>query len=281
MSASISWLVSVLICTYNASQTIKKTLQSCLDQTYSKIEILIHDDQSWDCTLDIIYSIQDPRIKIITSWTKLGPYKWLNFLLDHARWEYIAIQDHDDLWHPEKLMKQITFLENREWKRYLGCGTKTLMRYESDQQWFEYFLWKENYYTIHPSLVFRNTDMRYPEDTNYMVDAYFQKKLCGGQRLIYNIQEILTLHLIKSWASNHSYTWFTYSRATIRSLFYLHPIWYGVCILWWETLRKALYPVFHWVGKGNWIDVAERVPFRLMGYRMNEYSKERLREMEF
>ena len=143
-------LVSILICTYNAGNTIKQTLQSCLNQSYSGIEILIHDDQSKDNTLDVINSIWDKRIKIVESWKKLWPYKGLNFLLDNAKWDYIAIQDHDDLWHPEKIEKQVKFLEENE--KCVWCWTKTLMWYEWDNKWFEYYLWKENYYTIHPSL---------------------------------------------------------------------------------------------------------------------------------
>ena len=50
-------LVSILICTYNAEKTIKETIESCLNQTYSNIEVLIHDDQSTDNTLNVIDSI--------------------------------------------------------------------------------------------------------------------------------------------------------------------------------------------------------------------------------
>ena len=167
-------LVSILICTYNAEKTIEETLKTCLNQTYKNFEILIHDDQSTDNTIDVINKIWDKRIKIVESWKKLWPYKWLNFLLEHAKWDYIAIQDHDDLWYPEKLEKQVKFLDENI--KYVGCGTKTLMRYEWDNKWFEYYLWKENYYTLHPSLMFRNNWYRYP-DKVYMNDAYFQKKV--------------------------------------------------------------------------------------------------------
>jgi len=277
----ISWLVSILICTYNAAETIEKTIQSCLNQSYQHIEILIHDDQSKDATLQIISNIQNNKIKIIKSGKKLGPYWWLNFLLDHAQWEFVAIQDHDDLWHKEKLLKQIEFLHT--YPTYIGCGTKTLMWYEWDQKWFEYYLGKESYYTIHPSLVFRNCDYRYPIDTSYMVDAYFQKKeLCKWwNKLIYSIDKTLTLHLVKAWASNYSYKWFTCSLATLRSIFYLHPIWYGVCILWWETLRKILYSVLLFFDLWKWIDKCERLPFVILGNKMGEYNEERLKEMGF
>lgn len=64
-------LVSILICTYNASTTIEQTILSCLEQTYEHIEILIHDDQSTDETIKIIQSIDDERIRIIQSGKKL------------------------------------------------------------------------------------------------------------------------------------------------------------------------------------------------------------------
>lgn len=256
-------IVSVLICTYNAEKTIEETLKTCLNQTYKNFEILIHDDQSKDKTIEIINNIWDKRIKIIESWKKLWPYKWLNFLLDHAKWEYIAIQDHDDLRYPEKLEKQLKFLEENE--KYVWCGTKTLMWYEWDNKWFEYYLWKENYYTLHPSLIFRNEWYRYP-DRVYMNDAYFQKKvLCKWKNLIWNIDETLTIHRIKSWAENYSYKWFKYNRENIKTIFELHSVWYWILCLWFETLRKIVYPILHKIKKDPWIDNIERFPFKLQG----------------
>ena len=266
-------LVSILICTYNASSTIKETILSCLDQTYTNIEILIHDDQSSDDTISIIQSLNDEKIRIVPSWKKLWPYRWLNFLLDLAKWEYIAIQDHDDLWYPEKIEKQISFLESEQWSKYIWCGTKTRMRYEWDNTYFDYFLWAKNDYTIHPSLVFRTWEERYPEDRVYMNDAYFQKIiLCQWKKLIYNLDETLTIHRIKSWADNYSYRWFQFTTTNIQTLFALHPWWYACFALCWEGIRKIVYPVLQKIGKGNWIDRIERIPFKLQGYKIKYYG---------
>ena len=60
-------LISILICTYNAQDTIVKTLESCLNQTYQNFEILIHDDGSKDKTLVAIQKINDSRIQILNS----------------------------------------------------------------------------------------------------------------------------------------------------------------------------------------------------------------------
>ncbi len=263
-------LVSVLICTYNAEKTIKETLDSCINQTYKDFEILIHDDQSKDKTIQIINDICDKRIKIIESWKKLWPYKWLNFLLDHAKWEYIAIQDHDDLWKPEKLEKQVKFLEEN--KKYIGCGTKTLMWYEWDNKCLEYYLSKENYYTLHPSLMFRNEWYRYIEDRIYMWDALFQKKvLCKWKNLIWNIDETLTIHRIKPWAENYSYKWFKFTRKNLNTIYSLHGKLYWTEVLLWECMRKIVYPILHLIKCDSWIDKIERGPFRLQGYKVKEF----------
>lgn len=259
-------LVSILICTYNAEDNIKQTIKSCLNQTYKNFEILIHDDQSKDKTIEIMESIWDKRIKIIKSWKKLWPYMWLNFLLNHAKWEYISIQDHDDLWHPEKLEKQIRFLEKNP--KYIGCGTKTLMWYEWDNKGFEYYSWKESYYTIHPSLTFRNKWYRYPNRI-YMNDAYFQKKvLCYWKKMIGNIDETMTIHRIRPWAKNYSYRRFTFNKKNIQTIFYIHPIRYGICVIWFETLRKIVYPLLCWIKKNWWINKIERFPFKLQGMKI-------------
>ncbi len=267
-------LVSVLICTYNAERTIKQTLDSCLNQTYNNFEILIHDDKSSDNTVKIIKNIGDKRIKIVDSWKRLWPYMWLNFLLDNAQWKYIAIQDHDDLWYPTKIEKQVKFLEENE--KYVGCWTKTLMWYEWDNKWFEYYLGKENYYTLHPSLLFRNDWYRYP-DRVYMNDAYFQKKvLCKGKNLIWNIDETLTIHRIKKWSENFSYKWFKFTFQNFKTIFELHPVWYWCLCIWFETLRKIVYPILHWIKKDNRIDSIERLPFRLQGKKIISYSGENI-----
>ncbi len=277
-------LVSILIASYCAEDFIQNTIQNILQQSYTHRELLIIDDDSHDntwCILETCAKI-DHRIKIFQNTKNIWPYISLNRVLDHAQWVYIAIQDHDDLRHPQKLEKQIAFLERHH--DYVWCGTKTLMRYESDKKGFEYFLWKNNYYTIHPSLVFRNNkNYRYPTDSVYMNDALFQKiVLCRGwEKLIANINETLTLHVIKDGARNFSYKRFRYTRSTCKTIFTLHPIWYSVFIIWWETIRKIVYPLLKILWKGRRIDPIERLPFRLLGNNISEYPFEKARDMWF
>ena len=267
----MSSMVSVILCTYNAENYIRATLESILCQSYTTIEILILDNTSKDTTVEIIKAYKDTRIHLYPSEKNLGPYKWLNFLLDKVRGQYIAILDHDDIWHPEKLAKQIVFLEKND--KYIWCGTKTLMRYEWDHMGFEYFLWKENYYTIHPSLVFRNNKHYEYPDTVYMCDALFQKKvLCKGEKLIYNIDETLTMHRIRDGVHNYSYKWYRFTLKNLQTVFSLHPIWYGIFATGFELMRKLVYTVLHWLKLWYLIDRIERIPFRLQGYKIRKYS---------
>lgn len=263
--------VSIILCTYNAEKYIQATLQSVLDQSYTDIEILVLDNNSTDHTLDILHKFTDKRVQIFPSKKNLGPFGGLNFLLEKSTGEYVAIQDHDDIWHPEKIAKQVAFLEKN--KQYIWCGTKTLMRYEWDQMGFEYFLWKENYYTIHPSLVFRNNKKYRYTDTVYMADALFQKKiLCKGEKLISNLDETLTMHRVRDGAHNYSYKWYRLTLQNLRTVFSLHPVWYGIFATGFELMRKIVYPILHRLKRGYMIDRIERVPFRLQGYKVRKYT---------
>lgn len=93
---------------------------------------MIRDDGSSDGTLELlnIRSKKDDRVRIfVDPGVKRGPYGGLNFLLDNAKGDYIAIQDHDDIRHPEKLEKQVVFLEENS--EYTGCGVQLLYYFQS------------------------------------------------------------------------------------------------------------------------------------------------------
>ncbi len=124
-------LVTILIVTYNAERYIAATLQSCLSQTYQSIEVLILDNASEDRTIHLIRSFNDLRIKLRQSQKNIGPYAGLNELLPLAKGSYIAIQDHDDLWFPEKIERQVSYLGQHS--EASGCGTLTFYYYEDRQ----------------------------------------------------------------------------------------------------------------------------------------------------
>ena len=110
----ISGLVSVIIPTYNSAEFIEPCLQTVFSQTYSFWEIIVVDDGSVDNTRQVLAPyIRDGKIKYLFQQNR-GPAAARNLALRHARGEYIAFLDSDDLWTPEKLEKQVTVLQKNE-----------------------------------------------------------------------------------------------------------------------------------------------------------------------
>ncbi len=103
--------VSVIIPTYNREKTIMRAVQSVLNQTYTNLEVLIIDDGSTDGTADIIKSIQDDRVQYIVLEKNGGASNARNEGVKRATGEWIAFQDSDDGWRPDKLEKQMSYAE--------------------------------------------------------------------------------------------------------------------------------------------------------------------------
>ncbi len=107
---TIKDLISVVIPTFNRAHLIKRSAQSVLDQTYNNLELIIVDDGSTDNTEDVVKSIDDERVIYIKQ-TNQGACAARNNGIDHAKGEFIAFQDSDDVWHEDKLEKQIKCLK--------------------------------------------------------------------------------------------------------------------------------------------------------------------------
>jgi glycosyltransferase involved in cell wall biosynthesis len=104
-------LTSVVIPAFNAERFIERTLRSALRQTSNDLEIIVVDDGSTDRTKSIVQSLalSDERIRLV-SVPNGGVALARNIGLEHARGEFVAFLDADDLWHPSKLEMQIAAL---------------------------------------------------------------------------------------------------------------------------------------------------------------------------
>ncbi|MEL7669954.1 glycosyltransferase family 2 protein [Methanobacterium sp.] len=100
-------LVSVIIPTYNRAYLIKRSIKSVLNQTYQNFEIIIVDDGSIDNTKEIIESFNENRIKYIKHKQNKGAAAARNTGIKCSKADFIAFQDSDDEWLPEKLEKEI------------------------------------------------------------------------------------------------------------------------------------------------------------------------------
>lgn len=103
-------LISVVIPAYNAEKTIKSTVESVLNQSFSDLELLVINDGSKDSTLDILSNIKDSRLKVF-SHPNSGPQFSRNRGIKEATGEYISFLDADDLWTLDKLESQFNALQ--------------------------------------------------------------------------------------------------------------------------------------------------------------------------
>lgn len=102
-------MISVIIPTYNREKTILRAVDSVLNQSYQDFELIIVDDGSKDNTKAIIEHLADARIQYI--WQENGGAAAArNTGILMAKGEYIAFQDSDDYWYPDKLEKQLATL---------------------------------------------------------------------------------------------------------------------------------------------------------------------------
>ncbi len=106
-------LISIITPTYNSQKFIAETIRSVQNQTFSHWEMLIVDDCSTDKTEQIIreFAVMDDRIKFYKLDKNVGAGVARNQAVSLAAGRYIAFLDSDDLWHPEKLQKQIDILQ--------------------------------------------------------------------------------------------------------------------------------------------------------------------------
>lgn len=111
-------LVSVIMPVYNRENTIKRAIDSVLCQTYSRIELIIVDDVSTDNTVKMVAAYSDQRVRLICQKEHGGANKARNMGIACAKGEYIAFQDSDDEWLPDKLKIQIEYMKSR---RFGAC----------------------------------------------------------------------------------------------------------------------------------------------------------------
>ena len=105
-------LVSIIMPSYNTAKFISETIESVLAQTYTNWELIIVDDCSTDDTDAVVRPyLADGRIRYIKNEKNSGAAVSRNRALREAKGKWIAFLDSDDLWLPEKLEKQIAFME--------------------------------------------------------------------------------------------------------------------------------------------------------------------------
>lgn len=106
--------VSIILPTYNRAKSLGNAIQSVLEQTYTAFELLVIDDGSLDETERIVKMFDDVRIRYFKMPENGGQSKARNYGMQQAQYDYLAFEDSDDLWFPEKLECQMQAIQGTD-----------------------------------------------------------------------------------------------------------------------------------------------------------------------
>lgn len=211
-------LVSIIMSNYNGERLIRKTIESVLHQTYDNFEFIIIDDGSTDTSKDIINLFSDKRIKKYFFESNENMCYAFNYGLSHGNGKYFARIDSDDTWEPEKLEKQVTYLESN--MNCAACFTLVTVIDENDRQltaedtdrvvlfktgnrnrleWLNHFFYKGSC-LCHPSVMFRKSIIEKVGGYNYSL------RQIQDYELWLRIAKTADIHVIQEPLIN--YRWF-------------------------------------------------------------------------
>ena len=179
--------VSVLMSNYfTPVEYLKKSIDSVLSQTLTDFELIIINDGSVDNSKKVLYEYaeKDNRIIIIENEKNLGLPCSLNRGIDICQGKYIARMDTDDICYPDRLQKQVAFMDAHPEYIVLGAWADVFLDDENHilKTWTPKICSQEEYrirlmfnsapLIIHPTAIFRKElldkhHLRYPEDLKY------------------------------------------------------------------------------------------------------------------
>ena len=243
--------VSVIIPTHNSSKYIKECILSVVNQTYNNLEIIIIDDKSNDNTLDIIKSIKDKRIEIIELEENVYTGIARNKGIDSSTGEYICFLDSDDYILPDKIEKQVKYMEDNN---YDFTYTNFIYLKENDKKHYAKLPKKLDYkHALKNTAILTSTVMlnmkKLAKEDIYMPNlkrgqdtACWWKILKKGY-IAYNIPEYLTYYRVhsKSLSSNKNSaikrTWNLYK---LEDISYFKKIYCFICYAINAVKRRIL-----------------------------------------
>ncbi|MBA4388122.1 MAG: hypothetical protein C0404_09085 [Verrucomicrobia bacterium] len=176
--------VSIIMPMHNNRAYVRTAVESMLNQSFGDFEFIIVDDASTDDSASIVRSFADSRIRLVTNSENRGVAASLNIGIDSAKGEYLARMDADDVSMPDRLFRQVAFLDaNRgvgicgSWILCFNEDRSHLFRYPTGADCVKAFLLLGNP-LAHPSVcmrrdLLRNSGLRYNEETAAAQDYEF------------------------------------------------------------------------------------------------------------
>jgi GT2 family glycosyltransferase len=217
MITSHSPRVSVVMAVYNGQEYLRPAIDSVLGQTFRDLELIVVNDGSTDASRDIMVSIDDDRVRLLDNTRNLGLTPSLNRGVEAARGEFVARLDADDVATPDRLARQVRFLDRNPDVALVGSAYKnidTLGRVVRRGQWPRYHLqlrWSLLFYCPfnHSAVTWRRGAVSeavglYDESFQYAMDWEYWSRIASRLRVA-NLRRVLTLYRVgpHSMSSNH------------------------------------------------------------------------------
>ena len=131
-------MISVVLPLYNKEQSIERTIQSVLNQSYSDYELVVVNDGSTDRSLDVVERMKVERMKVISQ-PNAGVSAARNRGILEAKGEYVAFLDGDDVWDKDFLKEMVRLIEDYPGRSIYGLGCEQIKRGEKP-------VLRDNYY---------------------------------------------------------------------------------------------------------------------------------------
>jgi len=248
-------IATAFITVYNEERWIANAVQSLLVQTLEDIEILVVDDGSDDRTLERLNIFSDPRLRIISR-ERSGRANSLAFTCLEARGRYLANLDADDEAYPDRLEKQVSFLDSHPNHAWVGAGEE---REDSQRGEHIHRLYPETNSKIrkqsskcipycHSAITFRreliDQGINYDSEQPYLIDFEFFLRV-AKQFKVANLPEILVMRRARheSYFQSHFTRTEQNKRLAKFCLKAVHdfdlPFWYSV-----YPFFRLVYPYF-------------------------------------
>jgi glycosyltransferase involved in cell wall biosynthesis len=201
-------MVTILLATYNGEKFISKSIDSILNQTFKDFELLIGFNGTTDNSKEIVSKYDDYRIRVFDYGDDKGKSKTLNKLLTESKYDWIAIQDDDDVWVETKLEKQMNYIQTNDiigtFIHYINIdgiitGSPTL---STDDENIKKNSLSGGNQIANTSAIFKKSDALeiggWREGIDGIEDYDFWLRLMRNNKTFINVPEKLVLHRLHS-----------------------------------------------------------------------------------
>jgi len=211
-------IVSIILPTYNRAALLERGIRSVLRQTMQDFELIIIDDGSDDDTAEAVGRQTDPRIQFVSLGRNRGLSSARNAGLARARGRFLAFQDSDDEWQPEKLELELQAFEANpeaavvygDMIRQFQDGRQMYMRSPRIQRGRlinpHTHFWQTYMLAMQPSMIRRScaATMRFDEDLMLFEDLDFHLRLASENEYVPLSKPLVTYHETGGLTADHT-----------------------------------------------------------------------------